>query len=68
MKTVTATDIALRSKIQLNDKFDYLPCSLEFTQIYTTHSPFSNDDGDNDDYNKYINATTTIKKIPNNRK
>lgn len=61
MKTVT-TGIALRSKIQLNDKFDYLPSSLEFTQIYTTHSPFTNDDGDNDDYNKYINATTTIKK------
>lgn len=66
MKTVTATDIALYSKIQFNDKFDYLPSSLELTPIYIYNS-FTND-GDNDCYNKYINETKTIKKMPNNRK
>lgn len=37
MKTVTATAIALYSKIQFYDKFDYLPSSLE----PTLHTPYT---------------------------
>lgn len=39
MKTVTATDIAPYSKVQFYDKFDYLPSSLEHSNILIHHSP-----------------------------